>query len=126
MISSFHLKNGTLITPLFLFYFDLGLVRTKLYRFVEYTPMKCFNKLVHSAVNARREGDQNPNSTVVADTMKLLTNSSYGYQIMDRSRHTVTKYLNDEKTQRAKNNKLFKRLNCINDNLYRLNLLKLR
>ena len=59
--------------------------------------MECFNKFVQSAVNARREGDQNPNSTVVAETMKLLANSSYGYQIMDRSRHTVTKNLNDEK-----------------------------
>ena len=124
LISSFHLKNGTLITPLFLFYFDLGLVCTKIYRFVEYTPMKCFNKFVQSAVNARREGDQNPNSTVVAETMKLLANSSYGYQIMDRSRHTVTKYLNDEKTHTAINNKLFKRLNCINDNLYEVELAK--
>ena len=86
--------------------------------------MKCFNKFVQSAVNARREGDQNPNSTVVAETMKLLANSSYGYQIMDRSRHTVTKYLNDEKTHTAIHNKLFKRLNCINDNLYEVELAK--
>ena len=72
--------------------------------------MKCF-KFVQSAVNARREGDEIPNSTV-AETMKLLANSSYGYQIMDRSSHTVTKYLNDEKTHTG-----VKRLNCINDKL---------
>ena len=30
--------------------------------------------------------------------MKLLADNSYGYQIMDRCRHTVTKYLTDEKT----------------------------
>ena len=48
--------------------------------------------------------------------MKLLANSSYGYQIMDRSRHTVTKYLNDEKTHGAVNTKLFKHLDhIIND-----------
>ena len=72
---------------------------------------------MQSAVNACR-GDENPNSSVVAETMKLLANSSYGYQIMDRSRHTVTKYLSDEKTHGAINTKLFKRLDHINDQLY--------
>ena len=89
--SSFFLENGTLITPLLLFYSELGLVCKKIYRFVEYTPVKCFNKFVQSAVDARREEDENPNSSVVAETRKLLANRSYGYQIMDRSRHTVTK-----------------------------------
>ena len=96
LISSFTLQNGTLITPL-LFYLQLGLVCTKIHRFVEYTPKKCFNNFVQSAVDARKQGDENSNSSVVAETMKLLANSSYGYQIMDRSRHTVTKYLSDEK-----------------------------
>ena len=47
------------------------------------------NNFVQSAVDARRQGDENPNSSVVAESMKLLANSSFGYQIMDRSRHTV-------------------------------------
>ena len=108
LISSFHLKNGTIITPLLLYYLHLGLECTKIHRFVQYTSKKCFSSFVQSAVNARRQGDENPKSSVVAETMKLLANSSYGYQIMDRSRHTVTKYLNDEKTHSANNNKLFK------------------
>ena len=56
--------------------------------------------------------------------MKLLANSSYGYQIMDRSRHTVTKYLNDEKTHGAINTKLFKRLDHINDQFFEVELAK--
>ena len=56
--------------------------------------------------------------------MKLLANSSYGNQIMDRSRHTVTKYLSDEKTHGSINTKFFKRLNHINDQLYELELAK--
>ena len=43
---------------------------------------------------------------------------------MDRSRHTVTKYLNDEKTHSAINNKLFQRLNFITDQLYEVELVK--
>ena len=81
------------------------------------SPVKSFNKFVQSAVNARRERDENPNSSVVAETMKLLARSSYSYQIMDRSRHTVTEYLSDEKTHGAINTKLFKRLVHINDQI---------
>ena len=124
LISSFTSQNATLITPLLLFYLQLGLVVTKTHRFVEYTPKKCFNGFVQSAVDARRKGDENPNSSVVAETMQLLTNSSYGYQIMDRGRHTVTKYLSDEKTHAAINSKLFKTLDHLNNSLYEVELTK--
>ena len=97
LISSFTLQNGTLITPLLLFCLQLSLVGTKIHHFVDYTPKKCFNRFVQSAVDARKQGDENPKSSIVAETMKLLANISYGYQIMHRSRHTVTKYLSDKK-----------------------------
>ena len=122
LISSFTLQDGTLISPLLLVFLQLGLFVTKIHRFVEYTPKKCFNSFVQSAVDARRNGVENANSSVVAETMKLLANSSYGYQIMDRSRHAVTKYLSDEKTHAAFNSKLFKRLVNVNSSLYEVEL----
>ena len=126
LITSFFLINGTIITPLFVFHLQFGLVCKKIHRFVQYTPRKCFNNFVQSYddVDARRQGDENPISSVVAETMKLLANSSYGYQMMDRSRHTVTKYLSDKKTHSAINSKMFKRLNHITDQLYEEELVK--
>ena len=124
LISSSILTNGTIITPLLLFYLQLGLVCKKIHRFVQYTPRKCFGNIVQSAVDARRQGDEKPNSSVVAETVKLLANSSYGYQIMDRSQHTLTKYLNNEKTHSAINSKLFKWLNNTTDQLYAVELVK--
>ena len=50
--------------------------------------------------------------------MKLLANSSYDYQILDKSRHTVTEYLGDKKTHAAFKSKLFKRLDHENNSLY--------
>ena len=91
LISSFILTNGTVINPLLLFYLELGLVCKKIQRFVQFTPRKCFDCFVQSAVVARRQGDENPNLSVVAKTKKLLANSSHGYQIMERSRHKMTK-----------------------------------
>ena len=38
LISSFHLKNGTNITPLLLYYLHLGIESTKIHQFVQYTP----------------------------------------------------------------------------------------
>ena len=125
LISSFKLQNGTLITCLLMLYLELGLIIcTKVYRLVEYTPKKCFNKFVQSAVDARRQGDEKPNSSVIAETTKLLANSSYSYQKKDRSRHTVTKYLNDEKTHCALNSKFFKKLDHVNHQPYEVELAK--
>ena len=124
IISSFHLTNGTLITPLLLFYLRLGLVCKKMHRFVQCILKKCFKNFVQSAVNARRSGDKNPNSSGVAETMKLLANNSNGYQILDRSGHTVTKYLNDKKTHSAIIKKMFKHLNHVTDQLYEVELAK--
>ena len=124
LISSFTLRNRTLITPLLLFYLQPGLVVTKRHRFVEYIPKKCFNSFVQSAVDARRQADENANSIVVGETLKLLANSSYGYQIMGRSRHIVTKYISDEKTHAAINSKLFKKLDHMNSSLYEVELAK--
>ena len=79
---------------------------------------------MQSAVDARRQGDENPNSIGVTETMKLLANSSYGCQIIDRSRHTVKKNLTDKKTHAAINSKLFKKLDYVNISLYEVELAK--
>ena len=124
MIFSFKLENGTIIKPLLNFYLSLGLESTKICRFVEYTPRKCFNNFVQSVVDARREGEENPHSGAVAETMKLLGNSSYSYQIMNRSRHTITKNLGDEKRRKAINEKIFQRLKVVKKDLFEVELLK--
>ena len=86
--------------------------------------MKCSNSFVQSTVDTRRQRDENPNCGVVAETTKLLANSPYDYQIMDRSRHSPTRYTNDKKTHAAINNKMFKRLGYINDQLYEVEIAK--
>ena len=71
-----------------------------------------------------RQGDENPNSSVVAKTMKRLANSFYGYQIMDRGRNTITKYLSDKKTHAAIKSELFRKLDNVNNSLYEAELSK--
>ena len=56
--------------------------------------------------------------------MKLLGNTTFGYQIIDRSRHRITKYLSDEKTHKAANEPLLKSLNTVDKDFYEVDLLK--
>ena len=74
-------------------------------------------------VDARRKGYENPNSSVVAETRKFPANSFDGYQIMDRSRHAVRKYLTDEKTHAAIISKLFRKLDHVNNSLFEFELI---
>ena len=65
--------------------------------------MKYIYNFVQSAVNGRKEGNGNPNSNVVTETMKLLANISYGYQNLDQNRQRVEKFLSDERSHGAIN-----------------------
>ena len=56
--------------------------------------------------------------------MKPLANNSYGYQIKDQSRHTLTKYLTDEKTHAVIKSKLFKKIDHGNNSFYEFELAK--
>ena len=75
-------------------------------------------------MDATRQSDGKPNSNVVAETTKLLANSYYGYQIMDRVQYTVTKCISDEKTNAATNSKFFNKLHHVNKELYEVELAK--
>ena len=103
-VSSFQCFNVAIIIPILYFYLCI--------------PLKYFSSFFQSAVNARREGNENPNSSVVAATMKLLAIGSYGYQIVDGSQQTTKKYLNDEKAHNAINTKFFGKVNYVNDSSY--------
>ena len=124
LISSFKLDRGPIVTPLLLFYLEKGLVLTDVFWFLQYTPRKCFQSFVQNVVDARREGDRNKESTVVAETTKLIGNSSYGYQIIDRSRHTTTKYVKGSQVNKLINNRFFKTLNELPEEIYEVGLNK--
>ena len=79
---------------------------------------------MQSAVNACRQGDEKPSSSVVAETMKLFKNGSYGYHFIYRSRYSLTGYMNGEKTLAAINKKFFNKLGHISDQFDEVELAK--
>ena len=122
LMSSFYRQRGPVITPLLQFYLEKGLVLNQVYWFIQYTAGKCFESFVNSVVEARREGDKNTSSSVVAGTMKLIGNSSYGYQIMDRSKHSKTQYVVGAEVDKLLNEWNFKNLNVLPSALHEVEM----
>ena len=105
LIPRFKSENEAARVPLLILYLSLGLRCTKVYCFVHYTPKHCFNCSVRSVVDARRTGNDNSETSVVAKTIKLLG-----------SRPTETKHLNGEKPHKGINGKMIERLKNVSKN----------
>ena len=124
LISNLELINGTIVTPLLLFYWELGFACTIFFQFVEFTAVKCFDDFLQPDDSGRRQGDKNPNSGVGAETIRMPANSSYVYQNSNGSRHPLTKYTNDGETHAAIQNKMFNRLGNNHGQFYEVKLAK--
>ena len=86
--------------------------------------MKRFSDSEQSVVTARCQRDETPNSSVIAETMKLLVNSPHVYQNKHRSQPSVTWYMVDEKTHAAVSIKIFIKTGHINGHLHKVELAK--
>ena len=58
---------------------------SKLYQIIEYQPKKCFKNFIDKVTKFRIEGDKNLDKDIIGDTCKLLSNSSYGSVLMDKT-----------------------------------------
>jgi hypothetical protein len=45
---------------------------TKIHQVIEYTPLACFKSFQERVTEARRKGDADPSTAIIADTMKLI------------------------------------------------------
>ena len=84
--SYFGKKTG-LSTPLLRWYLNHGLVITHIYIVVEYIPDAAFNSFMTQVAQARLEGDCDKDKALIAETMKLIGNSSYGELITNKEKH---------------------------------------
>lgn len=95
LISSYFGNGILLATPLLRWYLEKGLEVKNIEQVVEYKPNKCFEAFANNVVTARREGDKNPDSSILADTFKLLGNSAYGKTLEGLANHRRINYVTD-------------------------------
>ena len=70
-----------------MWYLNHGLVITHIYTVVEYIPNTAFNSFMTQVAQARLDGDRDKDKVLIAETMKLIGNSSYGKLIMNKEKH---------------------------------------
>ena len=105
LIGSFFATKIMLGTLLLKWYLAHDLEVPKIYQVVEYTPKRCFELFGNAVSDARR--DRYPDQAIIADTMKLVENSSYGKTITNQERHRNVEYCSEQKASQLVNEPYF-------------------
>ena len=100
LIGSFYGEKILLGTPLLQWYLKKGLVVSKVYLLVEYTPEQTFKSFVKEVTDARRLGDRNLDCKILSDLYKLLGNSSYGKTICNKENFLRTRYVSHKQARK--------------------------
>ena len=126
LVGSFHGIKLLLATPLLRWYLAHGLIVDRVYQVVEYEPNPCFQRFGESVSAARRNGDVDPDKSIIADTMKLLGNSAYGKTVTNVDKHRDVRYCTEVGTSRLISNKRFRQLDVVTDDAYEVTSSKAR
>ena len=126
LIGSYRGNKILLTTPLLRWYLAHGLVVDRVYQIVEYSPKPCFQHFGESVSTARRNGDVDPDKSIIADTMKLLGNSAYGKTVTNVDRRRDIKYCTEVGTSSHINNKRFRQLDVVTEDAYEVTSNKAR
>ena len=124
LISSYFGDKILLTTPLAKWYLDHGLVITKIYEFVEYTPEKPFEKFGLDVSDKRRGGDVDSSRKMLADMWKLIGNSGYSSVLLRKDRYKNISYHDQSTGDKAINSPRFVNLDLVDNDLYEVKNLK--
>ena len=93
-----HLKRDEhigLSTPLLKWYLNHGLVIPNIYTVVEHISNAAFSSLMTQIAQARLDRDPDKDKALIAETMKLIENSSYGKLITNKGKHHDIVYVDE-------------------------------
>ena len=124
LVGSYRGDKILLATPLLRWYLDHGLEVMHVYQVIEYDPNTCFRRFGDAESTARREEDVHSHKTIIADTMKLLGNSSYGKTITYVDRHRDVNHCTEKAASLKVNDRRFRQLDIVVDDAYEIEMSK--
>ena len=124
LVVSFRCVKILLATPLLRWYLAHGLVVDRVYEIIECEPNSCFWRFGESVSAARRDGDDDPDNAIIADTMKLIGNSGYWKTIANVDRRRDVKYCTEIGTSALINSKRFRQLDVVTEDAYEIDMNK--
>lgn len=78
LVGGMKARQILLATHLLKWYLKHGMEVTKIYQLVEFEAQQCFKTFVQEVSDARRQCDINPDTAIIANTMKTIGCSGYG------------------------------------------------
>ena len=106
-------------TPLLKWYLEHGLIVTRVFEVIEFTPVACFKPAGEAVSQARRAGDgKDDRLKILAETMKLIGNSSYGKMITNNTKYRQVEYCSWLKTRRAINTPFYRSCEEVSEDLW--------
>lgn len=119
LVSDLQAREILLSTKLIQWYVRHGLEITKIHEVVEYVGKSPFTNFVREITEKRKEGTRDPNKAVLAQTYKLIGNSSYGSMLMNKLKFEKTTIVQGEYSAREKiNDPKFIQLTVLGNGMY--------
>jgi hypothetical protein len=125
-IASYFGDDQLISTPLLVWYLQHGLEVTHISELIQFRRSKCFDAFKNKVANARREGDRNPDSALVANLFKTLGNTSYGKWITRIADFNTIKLVNARGLDKMVTRPNFKTAVQISDDCFEITMQKER
>ena len=125
LISGQKAKKILMSTPLLQWYLNHNCIITKIYQVIEFQPEKSFSSFIDTVTKNRIMGDQDKDKTIIGDTYKLISNSSYGSILINKTKHCNVKYMKEKgKVTKLINSFNFKHLENMNNGIFEVEMYK--
>ena len=124
LVGNYRGDKILLVKPLLRWYLDHRLEVTRVFHFIEYDPIPCFQRFGDVVSTTRRYGDAQPHQAIITDTMKLLGHSGYGKTITNVDRHRDVKYCTEAAASTMVNERRFRQLDVVVDDAYEIEMNK--
>ena len=121
LVGGMKAKQILLSTTLLRWYLDHGLVVTKMYEVIEFSPLSCFKNFVEKCTDARRQSDRDSSLALLGDTFKILLNAAYGSSLLNKENFSDTSYMRGHASLKIQVNKPeFQKATLLTDEIYEL------
>ena len=115
LISGLKARKILLATPLLQWYLKNKCQVSKIYQIIEFQPKPSFTSFIDKVTHHRIQGELEADKAIIGDTFKLISNSSYGSFLMNKTKHSNVRYLLDKnKVRKIINSCIFKDMQDIN------------
>ena len=124
LVASYFGEKIMLSTDYIKWCLDHGLIVTKCYQFLSYKKAQPFKDFLDFVTENRRRGDIDKSLSVIAETSKLIGNSAYGIQLINKAKFENTLFVDEKKVDKKINSPMFRSYDVVDDKVYEINMAK--